>query len=102
MFNDGTYPGSWDATTVGNLCTQTDAELDGMSSPDTLSTTDTSVVYLANLITYRKVIHANWASGDTSKPEPVVWNPEVTRLFDNLMNETFAWVKVVDTVSDED
>ena len=69
-----TYPPGHDATTFGDFAAQVDAELDTMALPATLSTTDTSVIALANREACRFVIHSFWmnAGGTLSgQPEPL-------------------------------
>jgi len=58
----GTYPPGHDATSFGNFAAQTDAELDMMALPGTLSTTGTNEVALANREAYRFVLHSLWAA----------------------------------------
>lgn len=84
----GSYPAGWDATSVGNICTQVDEEIDAKAQPSSLSTSDTQVVFFANMLTYRRVIHGIWASSDQSTPEPVVWTQELYEWFDRLLTDT--------------
>ena len=94
----GNYPGSWDDTSVGNLCAIVDDELDVYE----LSTSDDSAVDLANMLVYRRIIHAQWAHSDMSKPEPVVWDKSMTEWLNRLSDEgTYEFATTADTV-DED
>ena len=79
----GTYPAGWDATSVGYICTQVDAEMDSMSHPDTLGT-GTNEVWLANEIAYRRVIHGIWASGPMVTEEPRIWTHDLRDMFNRL------------------
>jgi hypothetical protein len=99
------YPPGWDATRVGNICTMVDAELDAMTYPDTLSLTDTKVIQLCNLLTYRRILHSIWARAGGSAsgtPEPVVWSTDLVEMLSRLKSETYSWFKTVDMISDED
>ena len=94
----GNYPGSWDDTSVGNLCAMVDDELDAFE----ISTSDASAIELANLYVYRRIIHAQWAHGDMTRPEPVIWTKAMQELKDKLSDEgTYEFATTVDTV-DED
>lgn len=70
----GVHPPPHDATSFGNFAAQTDAELDMMALPGTLSTTGTNEVALANREAVRLVLHSIWiAAGGTlsGAPEPM-------------------------------
>lgn len=84
----GSYPAGWDATSVGNLCTQVDEEIDAKAQPSTLSTTNTQVVEFANMLVYRRVVHGIWAAGPMKSPEPAVWTKEMKEWFDALLTDT--------------
>lgn len=85
----GTYPAGWDATSVGNVCTQVDEEMNAKAGT-ALSTTDTEVIEFANMLVYRRVLHGIWASGPIhmGTPEPVVWTQEIQEWFERLQTST--------------
>jgi len=83
----GTFPPPWDNTSVGNLCTQVDAEIDGRATPSTFGT-GTNETFFANTVVYRKMMHANWAAGGAQPPEPVVWTRDVEQWFQSLLTNT--------------
>lgn len=97
----GTYPAGWDATSVGHICTQVDAEMNTMTHPDTISTTGTNEVWLANEIAYRRVIHGIWASGPMTDPEPRVWTDDLRDMLNRLKDETYSIAHAIDTVDDD-
>ena len=70
----GTHPPGHDATSFLNFAAQTDAELDMMALPGTLSATGTNEVALANREAYRFVLHSLWAAAGgtlSGAPEPL-------------------------------
>jgi hypothetical protein len=86
----GTYPPGWDATSVGNVCTQVDAEIDGRASPSTFGTS-TNFAEFANELVYRRVNHANWSAAGgilTGHVEPVVWTQDLKDWFNALLTDT--------------
>jgi len=96
----GTYPAGWDATSVGNVCTQVDAEIDAKASPSTFGT-GTNEVEFANTLVFRRINNMRWAAGPMNVPEPVVWTTEMEEWFQRLLTDTTAdaitTVKLQDT-----
>jgi hypothetical protein len=83
----GTFTPPWDNTSVGNLCTQIDAEIDGRASPNTFGT-GTNHQFFANYLVYRHMIHSNWAAGGAQPPEPYIWTRDVEDWFQRLLTNT--------------
>ena len=46
----GVYPRGWDATSVGNLCTQADYKIDGHTYPDTIGTTNICIEIAVDVV----------------------------------------------------
>ncbi len=97
MFGD-TFPPGWTATTVGYWCDYVDDELDEYE----LSTSSAGAVNLANLLAYRRVVHANWSNSQPSTdPEPKIWTSDLVDLRKRLADEgTFAHFASIDTIED--
>lgn len=81
----GTYPAGWDATSVGNLCTQMDAILDGKATPATFGTGTNDVVF-ANVCCYRWIRDLQKDLDDTSESQ--WWDREMQDWFDSLLTST--------------
>lgn len=96
----GTYPAGWDATSVGNICTQVDAELNGKASPSTFGT-GTNEVEFANELAFRRTNYGIWASGDMTSPAPPLWDEHMETWFQALLTDTtedaITTVKMQDT-----
>lgn len=83
----GSYPAGWDATSVGNVCTQVTAEIAAKASPSTWPT-GTNADEFANELVFRRVNHGRWAAGHMDTPEPKVWDQELEDWFQNLLTDT--------------
>lgn len=83
----GAYPADWDATSVGNICTQVDAEIDGRASPSTFGTA-TNHIEFANELAFRKCNYGTWAAGPMNIPPPPVWDREMLAWFNALLTDT--------------
>jgi hypothetical protein len=86
----GTNPPGWDATSVGNVCTQVDAEIDGRASPSVFGTS-TNFAEFANELVYRRINHANWSAAGgvlSGSPEPRVWSEDLVDWFNALLTDT--------------
>ena len=83
----GNYPPPWDATSVGNVCTQVDAEIDGRASPSTFGT-GTNEIEFANELVFRKCNYGRWAAGNMTTPAPPVWDQFMIDWFDALLQST--------------
>ena len=84
----GSYPAGWDATSVGNICTQMDAEIDGRASPSTFAT-GTNHVEFANEAVFRRINFARWAAGNmTQPPPPRPWDDDMLSWFNALLTDT--------------
>ena len=83
----GAYPASWDVTSVGDICTQVDAEIDAKASP-AIFLTGTAHSEFANMLAYRRCNHGTWAGGNMQEPEPTVWTREMEDWFQSLLTDT--------------
>ena len=83
----GAYPPSWDATSVGNVCTQVDSEIDGRASPAAFGT-DTNHIEFANELAFRKCNYGTWAAGRMSAPAPPVWDSLMIDWYNSLLTDT--------------
>jgi hypothetical protein len=96
----GSDPPGWDSTSIGSLCTQVDAEIDGRASPSTFGT-GTNHVEFANTLVYREIMHSQWVRGGAKPPEPVVWNTQIREWFEALLTDTtydaITTIKMQDT-----
>ncbi len=94
-----TFPPGVTATTVGNTADLVDDELDELGFGS-----DAGAVRLANQLTYRRIIHGQWAiAGGTMSgyPEPVIWTSDMMEQRKNLQEQgTYEYVASVDTVED--
>ena len=97
---NNTYPSGWDATKVGYICTQVDAEIDGFANPSTFGT-GTNEIEFANELVFRKVNYDIWAAGDRSDSMPSVWDSHMEHWFQNLLTDTthdaITTIKMQDT-----
>ena len=96
----GDYPGGWDATSVGHVCTQTTAEIAGRALPGTWPS-GTNADEFANELAFRKCNYGTWAAGPMTQPAPPVWNRMLEDWFNSLLSDTTAdsvgYVKQQDT-----
>ena len=84
----GNYPAGWDATSVGNACTQADAEIDGRAGSSTFGT-DTNEIEFANELVFRKVNFARWAAGNMTQPPPLrPWDEDMMNWFAALLTDS--------------
>jgi hypothetical protein len=98
------YPPGHTATTFGNFAAQADALMDTEALPDTLSTTGTEEVALANRIAVNLVIRALWlAAGGplTGQPEPPYFTEDMKRQIQKLRAATGVEFDTLDMI-DED
>jgi len=90
----GVYPPGTDATNIANLCADADYHLDGYAKSKyktDLSTTDTSIIYAANLTVAQLGMRLMWyqAGGQLSgQPTPPILTEEVKELIDASMSAT--------------
>lgn len=87
----GTYPPGHDATSFGNFAAQTDALLDTMALPSTLSTTGTNEVAFANRKAVELVVRALWFSAGgtlSGSPEPPLWTAQDDVTLSLLLHDT--------------
>jgi len=99
----GSYPPGTDATNIGNLCADADYHMDAYAKKiaydSTLSTTDTGVIYAANMTVAQLGMHALWiqAGGVLSGyPQPDILTDEVKMIIKaNLMSSSYGPVGVV-------
>lgn len=103
----GSYPPGCDATNIGNLCAQADYHMDAYAKDlgyTSLSTTDTGVVYAANMTVAQLGLHAIWiqAGGAISgyPPPPILTNEVKMIIKANIRSSTYGPVAVVDTIDD--
>lgn len=84
----GVYPPPYDATSVGNICTQADAELDARAAPSTLGT-GTNEAEFANEYVWRKINYMRWAAGPMRTPAPLnPWSEDMQLWFNRLLSNT--------------
>ena len=83
----GAYPASWDATSVGHICTQVDAEIDAKARPSVFGT-GTNHIEFANMLAFRRCNHGTWAGGQMQTMEPNVWTREMEEWFQSLLTST--------------
>jgi hypothetical protein len=84
----GVYPPGHTATTFGNFADQADALLDTEALPDTLSTTGTKEVALANRLAVNLVLRSMWMSAGgplTGQPEPPFFTDDMKRHLEQLL-----------------
>jgi hypothetical protein len=84
----GVYPPGHTATTFGNFAAQADALLDTEALPDTLSTTGTKEVALANRLAVNLVLRSMWMSAGgplTGQPEPPFFTNDMKRHLEQLL-----------------
>jgi len=103
----GVHPPGVDATNVGNLLDAADYHMDGYAKKyysTTLSTTDTSIVYAANMTVAQLGSRIVWyqAGGPLSGvPQPPVLSDEVIFLIDaSLIDSTTAQFDTLDMIDD--
>jgi len=90
----GVYPPGTDVTNIGNLCDDADYHMDGYAKKfykTDLSTTDTSIIYAANLTVIQLGMRIMWyqAGGVLSgQPPPPVLTEEVRELIDASLSAT--------------
>lgn len=101
----GVYPPGTDATNIGNLCSQADYHMDAYAKANgetSLSTTDTGVVYAANMTVAQLGLRSMWiqAGGPLSGyPEPPVLTNEVKLIIKaNIRSSTYGPVAVTDMI----
>lgn len=101
----GKYPPGHTATTFGNFATQADALLDTEALPDTLSTTGTNEVALANRLACNLVIRAMWMSAGgilTGLPEPSFFTDDMKRHMEQLLASTTSEWQSIDMIDEDD
>lgn len=90
----GVYPPGTDATNIGNLCAKADYHIDGYAKKHyktDLSTTDTSIIYAANLTVAQLGMQLMWyqAGGKLSgQSRPPILTDEVKEIIDASMSAT--------------
>ena len=98
----GTYWVNYDATNVGNLCTQADYILDAYTYPDTLGTGDNEIELAVSVV--MNMIHENdWFSAggfSTGQARPTVLTREIKDIAHRLATDSaydgFSAVPIVD------
>jgi hypothetical protein len=84
----GSYPAGWDATSVGNVCTQVTAETAGKALPATFPTGTNADEFL-NEYAWRKINYMRWAAGTMTQPAPLrPWDDEMEQWFQRLLSDT--------------
>lgn len=89
----GNYPAGFNATNVGTMLDEADYELDDyalLHYNTTMSTSDTSVISIANNIVVRKIIHAQWvhAGVEGRGPEPAIFTTRIRERIDAHLGST--------------
>ncbi len=93
LFLDSWPPGATDAN-VGGILAGLDYLLDGYVKKHykvTLSTTDTDVVHIANLLGKREILNDLWALAGgplSERPEPVLFTEEIKMLIEAVISDT--------------
>ena len=84
----GTYPAGWDATSVGNVCTQVGLEVISRASPSSWAV-DAYHAEFENELAFRKVNYGNWeAGGRIGTPPPYPWDTWMREWFQSLLTDT--------------
>ena len=104
----GSYPPGTDASNIGDLLDAADYHMDGYAKQfygETLSTTDTSIIYAANITVAQLGARIMWyqaGAGLSQTPQPPVLTDEVKFLIDaSLVDTTTAQFDTLDLI-DED
>ena len=104
LFGDA-YPPGLDATNICNVCAHADYHMDAYAKShfeSSLSTTDTGVIYAANLTVIQLGLRMIWiqAGGVLSgQPEPPVLTNEVKAIIKaNIISQTYGPVTTVDMI----
>ncbi len=103
----GNYPAGFNATNVGNLLDEADYELDDYARANyntTMSTTDTSVISIANNIVVRKIIYDQWihAGVEGRGLEPVIFTQHIkSRIDAHLGSQTYDGFLAGEQVEDD-
>lgn len=87
----GVYPASVNATNVGNILAGVDYSLDGWVKRNyktSLSTTDTAVIHIANLMAKQVVLKGMWARGKQERPEPILFTEEIIAMIEAAISDT--------------
>ena len=90
----GSWPPGASDTNVGEILAGVDYKLDGYVKKHyevSLSTTDTDVVHIANLLGTRVILRAIWglAGGELSeRPEPALFTEEIKMLIEAVISDT--------------
>lgn len=96
----GVAPSDWTEASIGNVCTQVDAELNGMASPSTFGT-GTNETEFANELVFRKCNYGRWAAGPMDTSPPPVWDDYMKNWFQSLLTDTtkaaITYIKGQDT-----
>lgn len=97
----GSYPAGWDATSVGNVCTQVMNEIAGKASPSAWGTSASHVEF-ENETVWRKINFMRWTAGNMTQPPPMrPWDDEMQAWFQALLTDTtkdsFYYVKMQDS-----
>ena len=85
--NGGVDPVGWDSTSIGHLCTQWDAMLDGRATPSTFGT-GVNETFFANFGVYRWIVYNTWAGGGAQPPAPPMWDDFLEDWFQRLLTST--------------
>ena len=103
----GSYPPGTDATNIGDLLAQADYHMDGYAKKyysTTLSTTDTSIIYAANITVAQLGARIMWyqaGAGLSLTAQPPVLTDEVIFLIDaSLIDSTTAQFDALDLIDD--
>ena len=92
----GSWPSGADDTSVGNLLAGIDYKLDGFVKKyyeAALSTTDTTVIHIANMLGKQEVLRGLWANaGGAANPElgaePALFTQEIIDLIEAVISDT--------------
>lgn len=103
----GYYPAGFNATNVGTMLAEADYELDDYARENyntTMSTSDTSVISIANNLVVRKIIWAQWihAPVEGRGTEPVIFTDHLKGRIDaHLGSTTYDGFMAGEQVSDD-
>ena len=89
----GKWPAPATDSSVGDMCAGIDYKLDAYVKKHystSLSTTDTSVVHIANMMGRQEVLRGSWALGifGTNVPEPELFTKDIIMLIEAAISDT--------------
>lgn len=90
----GNWPPGVDDTSAGNVLAGADYLLDGYVKKHyktSLSTTDTDVVHIANMLAKQVILHGLWAVAGgvlSERAQPVLFTEEIKMLIESVITDT--------------